>query len=1448
MPPLTELTGSDILINMPEKILIKNLDVYSREQKIVLEIKPERFLSAEEAEEISEHIKKKYGIRNVQVVCDYSETELTQDELNIYSGYILGKIYTGNLIYKCALLNSVWKLNGNGISIFLKTDCNSLIENAGLEKRISDIIKKETGRHFQINFIKSTGDTAGSDIISERLKVAEKAMPVIVEKSTEIKAAPLPEVLPINADEIETGGVIRGKKITDKPIPIATITGEMNSVTICGDILSVEQKELKSGRILVSFAVTDFTSSIKIKLFEGAKEDAPEERKQRAAEKLKKITDGLKSGQRVLLKGRVQYDDFDKELLIMGSDIMKVAKEERMDNAEKKRVELHMHTQMSTMDGVTSVKDLVKRAMKWGHTAIAVTDHGVVQAFPDAFNTARDEKDLSKYHIKILYGVEGYLRAEDLNIVFDFDKADENNTTIDAPFVVFDLETTGFSPIDDRIIEIGAVKIENGNITERFSTFVNPQRPIPEKITELTSITDGMVSDAPLIDTAAKDFIEFSKGCIMVAHNASFDMGFMRANAERLGLDFDFCYMDTLELCRAIFTDQKRHGLAAMVKRLNIVLENHHRAVDDAEATAEVLKHCFTQLRERNIINIDDINSGLAPDDKGKMKYHHIIIFAKNPVGLEHLYRIISASHLEYFYKKPIMPRSLINKYREGLIIGSACEAGELYRAVLNGKKQKEIDKIAEFYDYLEIQPDGNNEFLVRNGRVSGVNRLHEINRRIIETGKRLGKLTVATGDVHFMDPQDEAFRRILMDAQGFEDADNQAPLYFRTTEEMLDEFAYLGKDLAYEVVVENTNKIADMMENIQLLPDEPHTPSMDGAEEDIVNISMNKAYEIYGDPLPEIVKARIDRELGSIIKHGFSVLYIIAQKLVWHSNGNGYLVGSRGSVGSSFIAFLLGITEVNALQPHYVCPKCKHSEFITDGSVDMGMDMDDKNCPICGTKYNKNGYDIPFETFLGFDGDKEPDIDLNFSGDDQPNAHKHTEELFGKGHTFRAGTIGTVAEKTAYGYVMKYMEKRGLHPSAAEIDRLTQGCTGVKRTTGQHPGGIMVVPRAEDIHSFCPIQHPADDTSSDIITTHFDYHSISGRLLKLDILGHDDPTVIRMLEDLTGIDSKTIEIGEKETMSIFTGTEALGVTPEQIKSPVGTYGVPEFGTSFVRKMLVDTKPTTITELIRISGLSHGTDVWLNNAQDLVQSGTITLKEAICTRDDIMTYLIYHGVEKKMAFTIMEYVRKGKAAKNGMKPEFEEALISNNIPQWYIDSCKKIKYMFPKAHAAAYVMMAFRIAWFKVHHAKEYYSTYLSVRGEDFDAGLMIGKENVEKNFEEYRKMDNPSVKDKGILTLLEMCNEMYARGISFETIDLYKSHASRFMPTESGNILPPLSAIPGLGKNAAEKIVEEREKGEFFNIQDLRERAKVSKSVIQLLKDHHCLDGMPETAQLTLF
>ena len=1051
--------------------------------------------------------------------------------------------------------------------------------------------------------------------------------------------------------------------------------------------------------------------------------------------------------------------------------------------------------------------------------------------------------------MKVIYGVEAYL-APDKNAIV----TDAKGQSIDTTYCVLDLETTGFSATTEKITEIGIMKFKDGEVIDQFSCFVNPEKHIPQRVSEVTNITDDMVKDAETIEKVFPKMLEFLEDSVIVAHNAGFDVGFLKQNAKRLGYKFDYTYLDTLSLAKDLFPDYKKYKLGKIADNLGIKVEVAHRALDDVDTTVKVFKVMLKMLKERGAEKLEDIEQVSSTEEAKKegykkLKTYHAIILAKNYVGLRNLYKLVSLSHIKYFYRKPRILKSLLEKYREGLILGSACEAGELYQAIELGKTDEEIEEIAEFYDYLEIQPIGNNNFLIRNETVKDEEALRDINRKIVDLGEKLNKPVVATCDVHFMDPQDEVYRRILEAGQGYADADTQAPLYLRTTEEMLEEFKYLGEEKAYEVVVTNTNKISDMCDRISPISPEKCPPHIPGCEQTIKDIAYSKAHELYGNPLPQIVQERLDKELDSIIKNGFSVMYIIAQKLVWKSNEDGYIVGSRGSVGSSFVANMTGITEVNSLPPHYRCPNCKFSDF-TDYGCKNGFDLPDKECPKCGHKLDKDGMDIPFETFLGFNGDKEPDIDLNFSGEYQAKAHKYTEVIFGKGTTFKAGTIGTVADKTAFGYVKKYFEERNIPINRAETQRLAAGCTGIKRTTGQHPGGIIVVPKGREIYEFCPVQHPADDANSDIITTHFDYHSIDQNLLKLDILGHDDPTMIRMLQDITGKDPTKVPLDDKATMSIFSSTDALGVTKEQIHSEVGSFGVPEFGTKFVRGMLVDTRPTTFDELIRISGLSHGTDVWLGNAQSLIEAGTVTLQDAICCRDDIMIYLIKMGLPPNPAFKIMETVRKGKALKDPAKwEEYKNMMKEHDVPDWYIKSCEKIKYMFPKAHAAAYVTNAFRIAWFKVHEPLAYYASYFSIRADEFDSDCMIfGKEKVKNKMKEIDLQgNNASTKDKNMYAILELVLEMYERGLEFLPMDLYKSHSTKFL-VEDGKIRPPLNSIPGLGTVAAEGIINARKDGKFMSIDDLKIRSKVGNSVTDLLKNYGCLEGMSQSNQMSLF
>lgn len=1238
--------------------------------------------------------------------------------------------------------------------------------------------------------------------------------------------------------------MLYGRPIRDDIISIKSINDNSGRVTFSGKVFSIDERDITSKKTgkqfhLITMDITDNEDSISAKMFvTKTDDDTP----------FTKLFGTLKKGVKgggiyIVARGKAQYDEYAGETIVMLNDIAKVdAPPVRQDTAEKKRVELHMHTQMSAMDAVSSVQSLIDRAVYWGHKAIALTDHGVVQSFPDAMKASNfNEK------IKVLYGVEGYLVDDSKKIVYN-----AKNETIDSPFVVFDIETTGLNCQTNNITEIGAVKVVNGEIVDKWSTFVNPCQPIPENIVSLTHITDSMVKNAPKIEEILGDFFDFCEGCTLVAHNAAFDTGFIKVAAKRHGFDYDFCCLDTLILARCMYPELPNFKLDTLTKHLHVILENHHRAVDDAKATADAFVKMISELRGQGKTELAKLNTYFDVRSASKKnKAFHIIILAKNQTGLRNIYELVSASHLNYFFRTPRIPRSLLEEKREGIILGSACEAGELFRAVVDGQTDEELKEIVDFYDYLEIQPIGNNAYMKLDYHHKNVNTdedLMDLNRRIVSLGEKYNKPVCATCDVHFLDREGADYRKILMHYKGFKDADNQAPLYMRTTEEMLGEFEYLGKEKAYEVVVENTNMIADMIEDVRPIPEKKCPPVIEGAKEGIVNDSMARAKEIYGDPLPEIVQKRLDKELHSITTYGFSVMYKIAQELVRKSLSDGYLVGSRGSVGSSFVAFLSDITEVNSLQAHYICPNCKNVEFIESEIGLSGCDLPDKDCPKCGTPYKKDGHDIPFETFLGFKGDKEPDIDLNFSGVYQPKIHKYTETYFGEGKVFRAGTIGTVAEKTAFGYVRKYCEEKNIVMRGAEMKRLAKGCEGVKRTSGQHPGGIIVVPFENDIHEFCPVQHPADDPNSDITTTHFDYHKIDQNLLKLDELGHDDPTVIRMLEDITGIKAGDIPIGDKETMSLFTSNKALKLLPgKDIGTNLGTYGIPEFGTKFVRQMLEDTKPTTFSELARISGLSHGTDVWLGNAQELIREGKCDLSHSICARDDIMIYLISMGVEEEHAFKIMEMVRKGK----GLTPEYEQEMRDNNVPDWYIDSCKKIKYMFPKAHAVAYVMSAFRIAYFKVHYPEAFYIAYYTVRADDFDASVMArGEERVREEIRviNAKKKDGTvTPKEENLIPILEICVEMYARGIDFVPVDLYKSHATDFLQVDSG-ILPPLSALPGLSENDALSITAERENGAFRNVEDLRLRTGIGKNPLSILEENGCFDELPDADQVSLF
>lgn len=1352
------------------------------------------------------------------------------------------------------LNNAEVRFENNTLTINLLNGGKTLLDSKGFDKALIKLVSEEFNLYISVNYTgtfeveenseeyKAAIQDAQEKINRENLQKAAEFYQEEVEtaeKREEKHAENTTVEIEVREGKFATPQIIQssirplyGRSIRGKMIPISSISGDSGRIVVWGDVFDIEKKVTKSGdKNIFTIDITDYTGSTTAKVFNSIKESA--------------VIDNIKKGDTIVVQGDVEYDKYAGELVVNARSIGTAQKVKVVDNAEKKRVELHMHTNMSQMDAVTSAGDLVNRAYQWGHKAVAITDHGVAQAFPDAMKAA-DKINKDEEKIKIIYGVEAYFMDDLVESV----KGDAD-TGFDGTFICFDIETTGLSAARDKITEIGAVKVENGVITDTFSTFANPEMPIPQKITQLTGITDDMVKDAPSQSEAVGAFLEFAGDNVLVAHNAPFDTSFIAKACEDMGREYNYTSIDTVAISRAILTDIKNCKLDTVAKFLRLGDFNHHRATDDAEMLARIfINLCQRLTDDYGITKTNDINTKIAGGDFKKLPTYHQIILVKNKTGLKNLYRLISYSHLNYFYKKPRIPKSELVKYREGLIIGSACCAGQLYMAILEGKPWGELKQIASFYDYLEIQPAGNNSFMIRDGRFNSVDELHEIDRTIIKLAKELGKPVCATCDVHFMDPTDSEFRKILMAGQGFKDAEQQAPLYFRTTAEMLKEFEWLGKDKAYEYVVENPNKIADMCEYIRPIPKGTFPPNIEGAQEQLIDITWKRAKEKYGDPLPEIVKARLDKELNSITTYGFSVLYMTAQKLVADSEAHGYLVGSRGSVGSSFVATMSGISEVNPLCPHYVCPNCKHSEFITDGSYGSGFDMPPKNCPECGTLMDRDGHEIPFETFLGFKGDKVPDIDLNFSGEYQSKSHRYTEELFGKNNVFKAGTISTVAEKTALGFVKKFAQERGLVMHKAEEKRLAIGCTGVKRTTGQHPGGMVVVPRTNDVYDFCPVQHPANDVNSDNITTHFDFHSIHDTITKLDELGHDVPTIYHYLELYTGIPVMKVSMSDPEVMSLFTSPKALGVTEEDIDSKTGTFSLPECGTSFVRGMLIEAQPKTFTDLLQIAGLSHGTDVWLGNAQELIHNGTCTISEVIGTRDSIMTYLMHKGLEPGMAFKIMEIVRKGNATKLLTEEHFK-AMREHNVPEWYIDSCMKIKYMFPKAHAAAYMIATLRLGWYKVHKAVEYYAAYFTVRSENLDGAIaMQGHQAVRdkmNNIKQKQSVHEATAKDEAEFQTLQIVNEMMARKIEFLPVDIYKSEAKMFK-VEDGKIRLPFSSLPGVGGAAADSLAETGKHTEYLSIEDMQIKTKVTKAVIETLKDVGVLKDLPESSQMSLF
>lgn len=1416
---------------------VLSLTIHRKEREIVTEIAADEVIPPLYWEKLRKEMMQQLpGVKEVHIFPKYQLMDKEPKAvLTDFWDTIRSHVAAQSKVCSGVISDADWDYQDGKMQIFVKHNMAYYLSQKKLDDAVAKLVQEETGLAMSVQFknVQSSEEDRARMEQEQRTKTEELLQQIASATQAAEQAKVSAEVGAVS--EAVSRGILFGKEFTGTPVKIVDTKIPGESVIVEGNIFNIEPREIKGEKYIVSFDITDKSDSTTVKFF--VKRSVFDN----------ELKDKIKKDAYLRVQGEVQFDKYAKEINIMAKAIMTAqAPPPRMDTAEEKRVELHLHTQMSSMDGVTPVKTYIKRAIEWGHKAIAITDHGVVQAFPDAMNAA-DKSDL-----KVIYGVEAYLIDDLGNAVFS-----PRGQNLDDTYVVFDIETTGLSKEKEMITEIGAVKVADGKIIDRFSTFVNPQRPISAEITKLTGITDDMVKDAPTIENVLPEFLKFCEDTVLVAHNASFDTGFIRIAAERAGLgELHHTIVDTLELARALLPELNKHKLDIVCEHLGVTLNGHHRAVNDAEATAEVFIKFLDMLAEKKVFTLDEINVLASRTvNYKKLRAYHAIILVKNYTGLRNLYELVSMAHIDYFFRRPRIPKSKFMQMREGLILGSACEAGELYRALLDGEPKQRIEELVHFYDYLEIQPLGNNKFMIDSPRVENIHSMEDIknmNRKIVELGETYGKPVVATCDVHFIDPDDAAYRKIIMAAEGFPDADNQPPLYFRTTDEMLAEFDYLGEEKAREVVITNTNLIADQIEKIKPIPDETFPPKIEGADEQLRQICMDKAHSIYGDPLPPLVQERLETELNSIISNGYAVLYIIAQKLVWKSVADGYLVGSRGSVGSSFAANMAGITEVNSLPPHYVCPNCKYSDFDSDlvKSYAMeeasGCDMPDMNCPKCGTLMHKDGHDIPFQTFLGFEGDKEPDIDLNFSGEYQQTAHAYTEELFGVGHVFKAGTIGTLADKTAYGFVKKYFDEREITAHNAEITRLMNGCTGVKRTTGQHPGGLMVVPSDHNIYEFCPIQRPANDVNSTVTTTHFDYHSISGRLLKLDLLGHDDPTVIRMLYDLTGVNPQTVPLGDPATMSLFESPEALGVTAEEIGCETGTLGIPEFGTKFVRGMLLDTKPKTFADLLRISGLSHGTDVWLGNAQTLIENGTITLKETISTRDSIMIYLINKGVDKKKSFKIMEKVRKGK----GLTDEDIADMKAADVPDWYIESCQKIKYMFPKAHAAAYVMMAFRIAYFKINYPEAYYATYFTVRAcDDFDYSCMCKGMDVAKAAmrEIHAKGMEATAKDKAKMTVLELIVEFYARGFKFLLIDLYKSDSRKFIVTEEG-LIPPFNSLQGLGTNAAQSIVDGRAAGEFHTIEELKERTSLGRSLIDLLKENGVLNGIPETNQLSLF
>ena len=1358
-------------------------------------------------------------------------------EVSVYSLFPFGQITPS------AVMDLIEELKEEGLPV------NGFLDKSRVDLEGSQLtIHLRTGLHI----LESIGF---GDKLAQRVENRTGVLPTVklaVEQALSNQAweEHIQQKVPVTAfvEKKQTAALkIPGLDLTDKPVevfhgklfkpealqPLKDIGGEGGKVTVWGEVFASEVKG--NFRKIYTVSITDYTGSVNLKVRAQEGEDCSK-------------WEGLKPGTTLVIRGDCAFDKYERDYVVYPYDVLTVERRQREDNATEKRVELHLHTKLSSMDGFCDPGKIVKLAHRMGHKAIAITDHGVCQGYPEAM-LATDDIWKKDPDFKLIYGCEAYFVDDMIPVVY----GKGASGPLSGSFVVFDTETTGLNTQMDKLIEISAVRVENGKITEAFDTFVDPAMPIPAKVVELTGINDGMVAGAPDPDTALKQFLEFAGDRVLVAHNAhGFDIPILQAAARRAGVEFRNPYIDSLPMAQALYPGLGNYKLDTVNKYLELPKFNHHRAGDDAAALAAIFCKMLEDLAAKDIRRVEDVNTGLGGNKEVlKKKYHHLIILVKNQVGLKNLYKIVSAAHTEYFFKRPRVPRSLLNQYREGLLLGSACEAGELYRAIVAGRDMDELKRIAAYYDFLEIQPLGNNEFMLRNGTVNSLEQIKDFNRKVVELGEALHRPVVATGDVHFQEPEDAVYRSIIQAGSGFKDADNQAPLYFRTTDDMLAQFDYLGPEMAYKVVIENPNRLADRIENgFRAIPWGTYPPSIEGAEQQLRDATWKTAKEHYGDPLPELVEKRLQKELDSICGHGYAVLYVIAVKLVAYSNQHGYQVGSRGSVGSSAVAHFSGISEVNSLPPHYLCPKCKHSEFITDGSVADGFDLPDKVCPECGTQMLVDGHDIPFETFLGFYGDKEPDIDLNFSGEYQSSVHRYTEELFGKEFVFKAGTVSGLQDKTAYGYVKKYLEERGRTVNRVEENRLTLGCTGVKRTTGQHPGGMVVVPSHNEIYDFCPIQHPADDRDKGVLTTHFEFKYLHDTLLKLDELGHDVPTMYKYFEEMTGITMDQVPMNDKHVISLLVSTEALGVTPEQIDSKTGTFGIPELGTPFVRQMLLEAQPQSFSDLIQISGLSHGTDVWNGNAQDLIKNGTCSISEVIGCRDSIMTYLLHKGLEPKLAFNIMELTRKGKVAKNGFPEGAEEAMREHDVPEWYMDSCRKIKYMFPKAHAVAYLIAAIRLMWFKVYHPQAFYAVWFTVRGDDIDYEAAVGGKDVAmRHLKEInaRLREERKAKDEDIQVSLQLVNEMLQRGYEFLPICLGKSRATKYV-LEDDKVRLPYASLKGVGESAAIALEKAAEQGGYLSVEELQNMSGVSSAVMETLRQAGALGDLPDSNQLSFF